>query len=33
MPNDCVGVLFENVTLRKQLEEMIKHRAEKPGNS
>jgi len=25
MPNDCVGVLFENITLRKQLEEIIKH--------
>lgn len=25
MPNDCVGVLFENITLRKQLEEMVKH--------
>jgi predicted SnoaL-like aldol condensation-catalyzing enzyme len=25
MPNDCVGVLFENITLRKRLEEMIKH--------
>jgi len=32
MPNDCVGVLFENVTLRKQLDEMIKNRAEKPAN-
>jgi len=25
MPNACVGVLFENITLRKQLEEMLKH--------
>lgn len=25
MPNACVGVLFENITLRKRLEEMIKH--------
>lgn len=25
MPNACVGVLFENITLRKQLEEIIKH--------
>lgn len=28
MPNACVGILFENITLRKQLEEMVKHRAE-----
>lgn len=27
MPNACVGILFENITLRKQLEEMVKHRA------
>jgi len=25
MPNACVGVLFENITLRKQLEEILKH--------
>jgi predicted SnoaL-like aldol condensation-catalyzing enzyme len=25
MPNACVGVLFENITLRKRMEEMIKH--------
>ncbi len=25
MPNACVGVLFENITLRKQLEEVLKH--------
>jgi hypothetical protein len=25
MPNDCVGVLFENITLRKQLEEMVRN--------
>jgi hypothetical protein len=25
MPNDCVGVLFENITLRKQMEEMLKN--------
>ncbi len=25
MPNDCVGVVFENITLRKRMEEMIKH--------
>ncbi len=30
MPNDCVGVLFENITVRKQLEEMVKQQAEKP---
>jgi hypothetical protein len=29
MPNDCVGVLFENITMRKQLEEMVKHQAQK----
>ena len=29
MPNDCVGVLFENITMRKQLEEMIKHQTQK----
>lgn len=26
MPNDCVGVLFENITMRKQMEEMIKQK-------
>lgn len=30
MPNDCVGVLFENITLRKQLEEMVKQQTGKP---
>ena len=25
MPNDCVGVLFENITVRKQLEDMVKN--------
>lgn len=25
MPNDCVGILFENITLRKQMEEMLKN--------
>ena len=25
MPNDCVGIIFENITLRKQMEEIIKH--------
>ena len=25
MPNHCVGVLFENITLRKRMEEMIRH--------
>ncbi len=25
MPNDCVGIIFENITLRKRMEEMIKH--------
>jgi hypothetical protein len=24
MPNDCVGIVFENITVRKQLEEMLK---------
>lgn len=24
MPNDCVGIVFENITVRKQLEEMVK---------
>lgn len=28
MPNDCVGVLFENITMRKQMEEMIKQYSE-----
>src|SRR5574341_807940 len=28
MPNHCVAVLFENITLRKRLEEMIKHEKE-----
>lgn len=28
MPNACVGVLFENITLRKQLEEILKHSKE-----
>jgi len=27
MPNDCVGIIFENITLRKQMEEMIKNYA------
>ena len=30
MPNDCVGVLFENITLRKQMEEMLKNYSEQP---
>jgi len=24
MPNDCVGIVFENITVRKQLEEAVK---------
>lgn len=24
MPSDCVGIVFENITVRKQLEEMVK---------
>lgn len=24
MPNDCVGIVFENITVRKQLEELVK---------
>lgn len=28
MPNNCAGVLFENITLRKRLEEVIKHEKE-----
>lgn len=28
MPNACVGVLFENITLRKRLEEVHKHEKE-----
>jgi hypothetical protein len=29
MPNNCVGVLFENITVRKHLEEMVKQQMEK----
>lgn len=29
MPNDCVGIVFENITVRKQLEEMVKRLQEK----
>ncbi len=29
MPNDCVGIIFENITVRKQLEEMLKKSREK----
>ena len=29
MPNDCVGVVFENITVRKQLEDMVKKLQEK----
>ena len=29
MPNDCVGIVFENITVRKQLEELVK-RQRKP---
>ncbi len=29
MPNHCVGVAFENITLRKQLEEMVRKLREK----
>ena len=28
MPNDCVGVLFENITVRKQLEDLVKNYTE-----
>lgn len=31
MPNDCVGIVFENITVRKQLEELVK-RQRKPGD-
>lgn len=24
MPNDCVGIVFENITVRKQLEDLLK---------
>ena len=28
LPNGCMGVLFENITLRKQLSEKVQHRTE-----
>lgn len=33
MPNDCVGIVFENITVRKQLEEMVKKLGEKESHS
>lgn len=32
MPNDCVGIVFENITARKQLEELVKRRLNPDGN-
>ncbi|NUO78796.1 PAS domain-containing protein [candidate division KSB1 bacterium] len=28
MPNDCAGILLENITLRKQLEDLVKNYSE-----
>lgn len=33
MPNDCVGIVFENITTRKQLEEMVKRQRKAEGNA
>ena len=29
IPNDCVGVVFENITVRKQVEELVKKQRDK----
>lgn len=29
MPNDCVGIAFENITVRRQLEDLVKKMREK----
>lgn len=33
IPHDCVGVVFENITVRKQVEELVKKQREKEDNN